>query len=168
MRSGPLHTDSLLQFLDSNIVTLANAQERNFNRWPILGQYVWPNDFIGQTYQDESEFLKEWLIARLQWMDENMIGDCGQFNSVTQTHLDVDLSVYPNPVSSYFQVDYKRGNQGILAFELYNILGRKVLSTELIDETTRFSTSSITPGVYTYKIQSEIGLKQTGYLVIDK
>lgn len=168
LRSGPLHTDSLLQFLDSNIVILADAQERNFNRWPILGQYVWPNDFIGQTYQDESEFLKEWLIARLEWMDENMIGDCGQFNSITQAHLDVDLSVYPNPVSSYFQVAYKRANQGALDFELYDVLGRKVLSTELTDETTRFSTSSITPGVYTYKIQSEIGLKQTGYLVIDK
>jgi len=33
---------------------------------------VWPNTFVGETYQEEVEFLKEWLTERLTWMDANI------------------------------------------------------------------------------------------------
>ena len=47
--------------LDGVIVDTAN-----------LGQYVWPNDFVGDTYEEEVDFLKTWLTTRLTWMDDNM------------------------------------------------------------------------------------------------
>ena len=45
------------------------AQVRNYVRWPILGTYVWPNWYIGITYQDEIDWMKQWLASRLAWMD---------------------------------------------------------------------------------------------------
>ncbi len=47
----------------------------NFTRFPILGIYVWPNaagyeDRI--TYQSEIDYLKEWLGARIEWLDESI------------------------------------------------------------------------------------------------
>jgi hypothetical protein len=58
----------ILEFRD----LLSEAQVRNFNRWPILGQYVWPNWYIGATYQDEVNWMHNWLMSRLVWMDSQM------------------------------------------------------------------------------------------------
>jgi hypothetical protein len=41
--------------------------------WEVLGEYVWPNDFGAedrQTYQSEVDYLKSWIAARVEWMDE--------------------------------------------------------------------------------------------------
>ncbi len=51
---------------------LSEAQVRNFTRWPILGQYVWPNWYIAPTYQDELNWMNNWLMTRLAWMDSQM------------------------------------------------------------------------------------------------
>ncbi|MFK7806784.1 MAG: CotH kinase family protein, partial [Saprospiraceae bacterium] len=97
LREGPLHTDSLLQFLDANVLLLEDAQVRNFNRWPILGNYVWPNNFIGNNYDEEILYLRNWLINRLNWMDNNMIGDCDQFVSgAKELTVPSQVTFYPN------------------------------------------------------------------------
>jgi hypothetical protein len=62
----------MLADIDSLALYLDEAQERNFRRWPILGGHVWPNTFVGETYQEEVEFLKGWLTERLAWMDANI------------------------------------------------------------------------------------------------
>jgi|LSQX01.1.fsa_nt_gb hypothetical protein len=51
---------------------LSEAQVRNFTRWPILGQYVWPNWYIAPTYQDELNWMNNWLMTRLAWIDSQM------------------------------------------------------------------------------------------------
>lgn len=51
---------------------LKNSQSMNFAKWPILGVYVWPNAgnvSERNTYEKEIEYLKEWLLARIEWMD---------------------------------------------------------------------------------------------------
>ena len=45
-------------------------------RWPRLGQYVWPNVFIGQTYEEEVAFLRNWILERVAWLDDNIEGTC--------------------------------------------------------------------------------------------
>jgi len=55
---------------------LGSAQQRNFQKWNILGTYVWPNYFIGNSYADEIQILKTWISGRLNWMDANMPGNC--------------------------------------------------------------------------------------------
>jgi hypothetical protein len=45
----------------------------NFDRWDILGKYVWPNpEPYCKTYKEEIEKLKNWLITRSNWIDENI------------------------------------------------------------------------------------------------
>ena len=57
--------------IDSYYDTLNNLEnaERNFQRWPVLGEWVWPNQFVGSTYEEEVNYLKDWLNQRLIWMD---------------------------------------------------------------------------------------------------
>ena len=72
-RSGPWSDDQLTADIDSTAALLQQAQARNFERWPVLGEYVWPNDFAAEersTYQEEIDYLKQWLLARTAWLDQ--------------------------------------------------------------------------------------------------
>jgi len=60
---------------------LNDAQQRNFQKWNILGNYVWPNFYVGTTYQDELNFFNTWISSRLIWMDNNIPGNCNIINN---------------------------------------------------------------------------------------
>lgn len=45
------------------------AVDRNFERWEVLGVAIWGNHFVGQTYDDEMQYMRNWLDQRLAWMD---------------------------------------------------------------------------------------------------
>jgi hypothetical protein len=76
LRERSFHEDSLFNFIDSVALYLDDAQERNFQQWNILGNYVWPNYYVGNTYQDELNFFKNWIGDRLVWLDNNLGGNC--------------------------------------------------------------------------------------------
>lgn len=69
-------TNAELEFaIDSVVNYIDAAQQRNYNRWPILGEYVWPNyDWQGNDYNDEVEFFRTWLFNRVEWIDNNISG----------------------------------------------------------------------------------------------
>jgi len=76
-RSGPLSTESMLARIEADSERLQLPAERNFERWPVLGEYVWPNSGGWEerdSYEAEVEYLGEWLTARLEWMDSEIEG----------------------------------------------------------------------------------------------
>ncbi|MDD3876233.1 MAG: CotH kinase family protein [Bacteroidales bacterium] len=72
IRQTFLHTDSVLNYVDEQVLVLNEAQVRHFKKWPILGTYTWPNYFIGNTFESEIIWLKDWITERLDWMDDNL------------------------------------------------------------------------------------------------
>lgn len=58
--------------VESYALALNASQKANFQRWPILGSYVWPNQYVGATYRDEVNWLKNWLNTRVAWIDANV------------------------------------------------------------------------------------------------
>ena len=52
---------------------LQEAQQRNFKRWRILGRAVWPNWYVGSTYAEEVNWMKQWIEQRLAWIDEQFL-----------------------------------------------------------------------------------------------
>ena len=56
--------NSYVEYLNTN-----NAVSENFYKWPVLSKYVWPNYFIGATYESEINYLKGWINQRLNWLD---------------------------------------------------------------------------------------------------
>ena len=76
LRERSFHQDSIFSFIDSMAFYLNDAQQRNFQQWNILGTYVWPNFYVGSTYQDELQFFKTWIGGRLMWIDNNIGGNC--------------------------------------------------------------------------------------------
>ena len=81
LRQNSLDQDSILNFIDSIALYLNDAQQRNFQKWNILGSYVWPNYYVGTTYQDELNFFKTWISSRLIWIDNNIPGNCNIINN---------------------------------------------------------------------------------------
>lgn len=49
----------------------------NFDRWQILGTYIWPNAVGYQnrtTYEAECKYLTDWMQNRINWMDSAVSG----------------------------------------------------------------------------------------------
>lgn len=71
LRGSTLSEPTILGKIDMYNDALENAGsiEQNFNTWSVLGTYVWPNSFVGNTYDEEIDYLKNWVEDRLVWMD---------------------------------------------------------------------------------------------------
>lgn len=93
--------DSLANLLDE-------AKTRNFIKWPVLGEWVWPNYFVGQSYIEEIQWIKNWIISRYNWMDANMIGEPTSVTEETDSPKDLTLlQNHPNPFSDKTKIRYK-------------------------------------------------------------
>lgn len=66
----PAFRQTVLDRIDSMAFgTLHVAQQRNFQRWDILNEWVWPNYDVFGSYDAEVDYLKTWLTTRIDWMD---------------------------------------------------------------------------------------------------
>lgn len=75
LRQNTLTDNYIHSVIDSILVLTHDAKNRNFQRWPILGQYVWPNyDWYNNTYEDEVDYFEDFMFNRLEWMDGNITG----------------------------------------------------------------------------------------------
>ena len=58
--------------IDQLAAQLEESQQRNFQRWPILGQQVTCNHFVGNSYEEEVNWLKSWITHRIAWIDKQV------------------------------------------------------------------------------------------------
>jgi hypothetical protein len=56
----------------SLLLEKSKSVPENFSVWGTLGEYVWPNAFIGESHQQEVDYLKTWLQSRVSWLDNNI------------------------------------------------------------------------------------------------
>ena len=96
-RENELSDEVIFGTIDSltNLMTSNQAAERNYQRWPVLGQYVWPNNFVGNTYGSEIDYLRDWTEKRLSWLDFQY----RNFTSNDPIANTGEIKVYPNPTS---------------------------------------------------------------------
>ncbi|KAA3620425.1 MAG: T9SS C-terminal target domain-containing protein [Calditrichaeota bacterium] len=130
LRAGAWQTEKLLQYIDSKADTLREAQARNFERWPILGKYVWPNAFVGDTWEEDVDFLKNWLTARLEWLDDN-IPELALSANVNNYLTKFDEKTilrqnYPNPFHSNTTIQYNLPEGVSTKLGIYNIIGQRI------------------------------------------
>lgn len=74
LRANKLSENNIMQTIDQHITILKNTKsiERHFDRWRILGVKLPFNNFVGNSHQEEVDFLKSWIKKRLIWMDSEM------------------------------------------------------------------------------------------------
>lgn len=77
LRQGPLSDTSILADIATAVALLEHeATARNFQKWPTLGSYVWANPpgwEDRRTYQSEVDWMRQWLLERVAWIDEQFV-----------------------------------------------------------------------------------------------
>ena len=63
--------DDIKNKIDEFAKYIDKSQKANFERWGILGVYVWPNPVYDLTYEQEVERLKNWIEERMNWLNSN-------------------------------------------------------------------------------------------------
>lgn len=139
LRAGVFSTSAIHSYIDSVANVLDDeAVGRNFAKWPVLGVKIWPNFYVGDTYQQEVDWLKDWVRQRTSWLDANMpnvvtaIGEEAREKSFS-------LRAYPNPFTSELKLEYAVSSPCQVTLELFNSLGQRV---------ARIEQDHVTPGTH--------------------
>ena len=165
LRQSFLTNAYFTEAIDSMALLLDEAQQRNYQRWPILGVYVWPNQYVGQTYADEINFMKNWIIARLQWMDENMPGNCELITSAETDVYEDAVRIFPNPSPNTFTIAVDSSLGRDIRITIYNVLGESIYQVEPAEREWVWNGQSgngqaLPPGLYVVKVTSEKAVVQ--------
>lgn len=73
LRTNQFAITNLHQRIDQLASLLNEAQARNYRRWRILGENVWPNQYVGRSFSDEVNWLKQWMAKRIRWIDQQFL-----------------------------------------------------------------------------------------------
>lgn len=165
LRTDKYSTAKIHSYIDS-VYSVLNAESayRNFQKWPVLGQYVWPNYYVGATYVDEVNWLKTWITNRMNWLDANMP------SLVTSVEDEaISISVFPNPFAEGLQVEYYMEHGGVFSFDLISTLGQPVFQQRVSHTKPgtyhlQLPATLLVPGVYLYK-SNAAGVEATGKIV---
>ncbi len=132
-RTNILDTTRLFSFIDSMVVYLEEGQQRNFNLYPILGTYVWPNPWpYPSNYAGEITEMKNWFRNRIAWLDANMPGACYFLGSNEIVKNEINISVFPNPFSNAVSIRLRSAVSDATVLRMRSADGKIVLSKPVI------------------------------------
>jgi len=177
LRDDELSNARITFLIDSMATSYSESQVRNYERWPILGTKVWPNlDWEDNTYQDEVNYFKNWIITRANWMDANLPGtiitdpDPDPVTGIDDEFIRSGLNVYPNPGKEVFTIEWQNPSNEPCAVRIVNLLGQEVFSglqrhasLKWSGETT--SGKGIQCGMYVVSITNSRGARVTAKLI---
>ncbi len=182
LRAGILHTDSINNWIDSVANYLDESQERNFTEWDILGEYVNWNYFIGDSYQEEIDYLKWWFKARSAWMDVHLPGNCpalgrdsigiagvDTIETGIENFYDLNSMVYPNPFSSSSNFVFDAPLLTVSYLIIYNILGEKIKEIIILpgERSAVIFRDQLSAGMYFYELVDQVSRLAEGKFMID-
>ncbi|MCZ7556666.1 MAG: CotH kinase family protein [Bacteroidia bacterium] len=133
LRASSLHEERVGHIIDSVATLLDEAQVRHFLRWDLLGTYIWPNAYVGESYLDEVDYLKNWIRDRLHWMDRNLPSIALPLDKGMTTAADFSvtddapsITVYPTPSAGSVTVRYETAATAGVEVVVRDLLGRVV------------------------------------------
>ncbi len=164
LRQNKFSNINLCQKVDSLALLLDESQERNFNKWGTLGEYIWPNGAVQYTYEQEVSYLKNWLINRAQWMDISIDQLLNSSPSFTQKFV-----LYPNPTANTINFDIPLTTNKTYTLKLFDLSGQLVMNRQLRIENlsnkiTDIDVKGLAAGSYIYSLLLDEGVLNTGMI----
>lgn len=131
LRQDALNNQRIGNWIDSTAQVLNESQAWNFTVWPIIGNYVWPNYYIGQSYQEEVDTLKWWINNRGIFMQNNLTGNPASCNLVGINNIgsENDLLVFPNPFANNLKCQFYCEENTAVEFCITDVMGHAVWYT---------------------------------------
>lgn len=169
LRENILSDENIIGIVDSLTTYLGSAVDRNFGRWPILSDYVWPNYYIGNTYPNEVNWLKDWIITRLQRLDNVMPGKCGADPGDVEIEEETPVVFFPNPFRSELHLKVHSDRNSQIRIQITSLNGSLVrdLTVSAIsgENTFDFSFPTLKSGIYFYRLTQGDSELNSGKLV---
>ncbi len=176
LRNTILSETAIFSYIDSVHTLVKDAQERHYEKWPILGVNVGTPETDGQptTYAGEITKFKNWIGIRLAWLDAHLdetlaVGDengggAGDF---------VLHGNYPNPFNGATKISYSLSFPSVVSLEIYDIHGShvKTLVHEAQTEgahSVNFDASELPSGIYFYRLQAGSGFMESKKMLLLK
>ncbi len=169
MRNGPFGNAVIMSYIDSLVTVLDQPQQRNFTKWPILDEYIWPNNYVGNTYANEINYLKNWVSARLAWLDTNIAGLEVITGLEAEDYVKSQISIYPNPNNGKFHIRLNEPISSDLDFRLYDKLGKMIRNEQLASnhpEDHLVNIGHVSRGIYIVKISDHKKLIHTEKIIV--
>jgi hypothetical protein len=155
-------TENIMSYIDSTALHLNEAQQRNFDRWDILGEFVWrstPGVEQRKSYQMEVDYLKSFLNNRLAWMDSQL--------KLVVTDIDDDVNGNntlintPNPFSKETTIEYKLRRAGDVSIDIFDAVGKRIRTIRLTarepEGRIALDAAGLNPGIYYCVLSCENG-----------
>lgn len=152
LREGPLHLDSIYNWMDEQRLYIQDAVDRNFTLWDdFLGEAIWAEpEPIPEDYEGEFTYMKWWIQNRMDWLDANMPGDCSaDVVGLDEIVTSVQVRVYPNPSQGSVFID---GNFETAQYRIYDLSGQIVQEGEVFAEHTPIDIHHFASGSYLLEI----------------
>lgn len=154
LRQGPLSTQSIHNFIDSVAIEIEESRIRNFQRWPIIGVYVNWNGFVGQTYQEDVDYLKWYIEERGSWIDQYLTGNCN-LSVNTQEESPVLHACWPNPANDILNIGFSLFENAQVEIGIVDLAGNLIQEKKSEYYTasmnyTQLNTDELAPGYYFY------------------
>ncbi len=139
LREGVWKTSAFLQMVDSLHLLIGEAAARNFQRWPELG-YA---DFDGNVAA-----RKDYLAARLAWMDGQISGGSCDPVSSTSAVKSGQFKLFPNPAKELVQVEIAQ-DAAPFSIKIHDLNGRLFYVKDKVQEQSlRIAIGDWPPGLY--------------------
>ena len=76
--------------------------------------------------------------------------------------------VFPNPASTSITVSFDNANNEVFTFNMFNLSGQSVLSTETSQSAFQVDVSNLSTGLYTYRlISTDNTIKSMGQVIVE-
>ncbi|MCK5729510.1 MAG: CotH kinase family protein [Draconibacterium sp.] len=154
LREVELSDERIFSVTDSLINHIELAAVRNFERWPILGEWIWPNYFVGDDYESEVSWMKNWMTERIRVLDYSLPGDCGADPGLLP--VDFSVSIFPNPFTTNFSIEIESKAYLIYNLKIFTVNGTLVQNEDLhISEglnSIKVNTSNLQSGMFIYRL----------------
>lgn len=155
LRQHQLSDTYLINMIDSCVNVLGYSIQQNFSVWTILNTYVWPNNYVGGSYANEINYLKNWIITRAHWIDNNLPGNCittdvGALNNSPSAT--VVAKIFPNPAISFISFEFEKESNYMIAIK--TIEGKNIYQTILNNNEIQLliDINTLNEGVYLAEI----------------
>ena len=134
LRKTALNPDRINTWMDSTATVLQDARIRNNNRWTgVLGVKIWPNYYVGATYENETTWMKDWIRQRTAWLDSQLKVFGQPLAKEEEIANKFPLRIFPNPTESETTIEFDVVKRGRVRINVYDFTG-KLLRTVLDEE----------------------------------
>ncbi len=171
LRNSVLSLDYVYQTIDQLVDTLAEARQRNFERWTEVVKY--------HSYEIEIQMMKEWISDRVDWIEENLGTLSAIRRPTTSASIPASCALeqnFPNPFNSATMIKYQLAEPSKVILTIFNLAGQQII--QLIDETQDAGTFQllwdgndqaripVASGIYLLQIQTDNFLMAKKLLLI--